>query len=254
MGKLLRTVDYILLTAAFAGDLFEETRAGWGIMPAAMENMYGFVPSRWKYTSYLSRVSNLLSTGDIKKIVDKRGRVYLQLSEGGKSKFKRRFPLFIQSRKWDGYFMIVAFDIPESSRNVRRSLRTKLDELGFGMLQKSVYISPYHFEEDMKEFLENRGLLDNVYVLAAKKLLIGNLRDFAQKVWKLNKINKKYLGVTEYILTKLKEGKFKKCAIRAKAVDLYLKVLVEDPILPDEFLPEDWGRTRALQAINSISE
>lgn len=252
VGKLFRIKDYILLSAAFTGDLLEVTRSGWGVMPSAMKNMYGFIPSNWKYSSYLTRVSGMLTTGDIKKTVGKRGGVYLELTSSGKTNFRRRFPLFMRARKWDGYFMIITFDIPEKERSIRRSLREKLEQLGFGRLQMSVYISPYHFEEDMDEFLNENSLKEDVFVLTAKKLLTDDLKVFAQKVWKVKKINKGYLGIIKYIEKRQKRGVKDKDKFAKKAIKRYLKILVKDPMLPYEFLPDNWARKEALKLINSI--
>lgn len=258
MGKLLSIKDYLLITAAFAGDFLEVTRSGWGVMPSAMKNIYGYVPPKWKYSSYLSSVSRRLSTGDINKVVDNNGSVHLELTPGGKEKFKRRFPLFMQNKKWDGYFMVAVFDIPEKERTNRDNLRRKLKSLGFGMLQKSVWISPYHFEDDMNEFLDNMDLKDKVFMLTAKKLLLGDIKKFAGKVWKLEKINKEYARVFDTFYKRKpsidKEGsKLKLSSKKAKQVyDLYLSALLKDPLLPKEFLPGDWLRDRALSLVNQI--
>lgn len=252
MAKLLRIRDYVLLSAALAGEVFETSSSGLGAVPASLKNVYGLIPSRWKYTSFLSVASKLLATGDIKRAVDSVGRVYLELTSVGRGNFKRRFPLFMQNRKWDGYFMIVVFDIEEKNRSVRQRLRHKLEELGFGMLQKSVWISPYHFEEDMKKFLDSNGLGDSALILTARKLLMKDLRDFARRVWNVDEVNKGYLNVLNFI-RKVREGEgLSRIEVKKRALTQYLDNLVIDPMLPKEFLPPNWARERALKAINVL--
>jgi len=46
-------------------------------------------------------------------------------------------------KKWDGLWRIVAFDIPEDKKAARNALRSKLKELGFCQLHKSVFVFPY---------------------------------------------------------------------------------------------------------------
>jgi len=46
-------------------------------------------------------------------------------------------------KRWDGVWRIVTFDIPENKKAARNALRSKLKELGFRQLQKSVFIYPY---------------------------------------------------------------------------------------------------------------
>lgn len=252
MGKLLRLQDYILITAAFAGEIFEEVRLIGGLVPSAMKNRYGFVPSKYKKNSYLTEVSEMLSTGDIQRKVDKKGRAYLELTSVGKKKFKRRFRLFYKSQKWDGYFMVLIFDIPEDEKQTRQSLRRKFRELGFGMLQKSVWISPYHFEEDLREFLVIHGLGRNVFVLSAKNIWAGNLRNLAKKVWKLKNINSKYKRVIKRAKKASSLPDKKKDKVLRKTYEMYLETLASEPLLPKELLPNNWARDDALKALNEF--
>lgn len=239
----------MLITAGIAGEAFEEIRLIGGLVPAAYRAQYGFVPSLYKRTSYLSTVSQLLSTGDINRKIDESGKVYLQLTSAGRTKLQRRFPLFFKAGKWDGFFMIVIFDIPEKEKNTREFIRRKIAELGFGMLQESVWINPYHFEDDMREFLELNSLADKVFVLRATKLWVGDIREIASKVWNLDKINSSYLKVVKWMNKAQGVGKGKKQKLASRAHRLYFDTLVGDPLLPKELLPADWARAEAAKAL-----
>ena len=46
-------------------------------------------------------------------------------------------------RKWDGYWRLVLFDIPEKKKVGREALWSKLKQLGFYQLQKSCFIYPF---------------------------------------------------------------------------------------------------------------
>ena len=46
-------------------------------------------------------------------------------------------------KKRDGVWKIILFDIPETKRQVRNVLRSKLASLGFKKWQNSIWISPY---------------------------------------------------------------------------------------------------------------
>lgn len=254
MAKLLRLRDYVLFATAFAGDVIDETRLGWGIVPSVMRGYYGFVPPKYKRASYLSTVSRMLSVGDIKRVSDKKGRSYLELTSFGRKKFKRRFALFTQDKKWDGYFMIVVFDIAEKKRAVRDGLRAKLKSLGFGMLQRSVWISPYHFEEEMREYLERVGLGESVFVFSGKKLWVGDLVRVARKTWRLKKVNKLYKRVKVQVLRMRTLGEKKRKNALTKALSLYFQALALDPLLPKELLPKDWQKDNALNLLNNVSD
>lgn len=51
--------------------------------------------------------------------------------------------------KWDGSWRIVFFDIPEVSKSKRDQFSGHLKRLGFGVLQRSVFICPYPCREEV---------------------------------------------------------------------------------------------------------
>jgi phenylacetic acid degradation operon negative regulatory protein len=55
--------------------------------------------------------------------------------------------------KKDGIWKIIIFDIPESKRAVRNTLRSKLNSLGFKKWQNSIWISPYALDPTIEEEL-----------------------------------------------------------------------------------------------------
>lgn len=60
----------------------------------------------------------------------------------------------IKKEKWDGQWRMVIFDIPEKQRNARDALRSKLKELGFHELQKSVFVFPYECKDEIDFIVE----------------------------------------------------------------------------------------------------
>lgn len=51
--------------------------------------------------------------------------------------------------KWDGFWRIVIFDIPEYKKQARNALGLKLRQLGFYSLQKSVYVHPFDCKDEI---------------------------------------------------------------------------------------------------------
>ncbi len=235
MGKLLKISDYLLLTAAIASDAFSEIRSVFGIMPAALNARYGFIPQGHKKSSYKSTVSRMLSIGDLNKTIDNMGQAVLEITPKGMENFKRRFPLMSLKRKnWDNFFMVAIFDIPEVDRKDRYIVRKKLEALGFAMLQESVWISPYHFESDLREFFVNNGLSQTVLIMEARNLYAGNLQDMIKKIWKLERMNTNYQQIVDRCR---KVSNFNDAEINEEAkniLNLYLETLKMDPLLPEE--------------------
>ena len=95
--------------------------------------------------------------------VVKNGEVYLRLTSKGSDKIKQDIPLFKYSnQRWDGYWRLVIFDIPEKRKVLRDVLRRKLVSLGLGRWQKSVYITPFNLEEEINQFLTHLAVDQHV--------------------------------------------------------------------------------------------
>ena len=60
--------------------------------------------------------------------------------------------------RWDSRWRMVIFDIPNGYESIRRAFREKLKNMGFFQMQKSVYISPYPCEREIKYLREVYGI------------------------------------------------------------------------------------------------
>lgn len=247
----------LLLGLANVLDIAEEIRDPFGIGAKSYENMYGWIPSRYKRNNFSQLVWRNLRTGYIEKIL-KDGKPYFRLTSSGKNKITRDFPLLkLHQRKWDRKWRIVIFDIEEVNRQTRERFRHKLKELGFGMLQESVFISPYDIARDFAEFIESQGLKESSYVLEVSNIVLGDIRLLVNKVWGLAKINNEY----ESIIQKIEENNLisnsdrinklnndmdgEKIKDIAKVIwNKYLEIVLEDPFLPKDLLPLDWEGER----------
>ena len=64
---------------------------------------------------------------------------------------------------------IVMFDVPERDEKKRRYLRLELKELGFEMLQKSVWIGGGPLPKEFIEYLRRMSLLRHVHIFSINK-------------------------------------------------------------------------------------
>lgn len=250
MKKLLKPKDILLLTLAGIGDIAEEIQDPLRAVSSAYKNMYGFIPKRYKKHNFIQMVGRSLKTGDIEKFI-KNGKIYLRLTSSGKEKIHREFPISNLTQKWNKKWIVVIFDIPEKARKMRDKLRIKVQSIGFGMLQESVWISPLPIGQDIKEMIEAIGLRDNVFVMEVSGLIFGNPKELANKIWHLDRYGEELLELKgelkkisqlieidngreqkrEAKLYKLKERK-------RELMRVYLEFLVNFPALPSELLPQ----------------
>ena len=270
MRKQLRTKDILLLGLSGLLDLWEDVADAGGLMSFSYQQVYGFVPRKYRKHNFRHLVWRSLKTGEIEKIV-KDEKVYLRLTSGGKEKIKRDFPLLsFQKKRWDGKWRMVFYDIAEVSRKSRNMLRWKLRELGFGMVQRSVWISPHDLALDFREFVISKGLKERVFVLETPHFLAGDPKNLVQAVWKIDKLNKEYRKIYKEIescrqylslindrrskreakSTKIMRARHKKRARRVRR--RYLQVLLSDPFFPRQLLPDDWMGERVKREIKKL--
>ncbi len=74
--------------------------------------------------------------------------------EGIDKALKASFKLEKMVKREDGKWVMVIFDVPEKNRRSRDLLRSILNNLGFKLYQKSVWISPYDVSEKLEKALQ----------------------------------------------------------------------------------------------------
>ncbi len=190
--------------------------------------------------------SRLKKVGDIERIINDKGETYFRFTDKGKTRLIDEIPLLrFQRKPWDGKWRQVVFDIPEEMKVKREILREKLLKLGFGMLQRSVYITPFNIAEQVSDFLEENDLDEYAIVFEMERLTGESEKELARVVWKLDNLHFRYLDFVmkwEKLLedpNKLTLKKFRKCQ------DEYYSLLLDDPGLPRELMPDDWLSSQA---------
>jgi len=102
------------------------------------------------------------------------GLLKIKLSEKGRKIVKEiEFDnmQIIKPTKWDRKWRVITFDIPNTAqKNVRDCLRSKLKELKFFPLQKSVFAHPYPCEKEIEVLCEFYQLWPYVNILVVEKI------------------------------------------------------------------------------------
>jgi len=101
------------------------------------------------------------------------GTIKLVLSENGKSKILKYNLDKIEIKKpakWDKLWRLVIFDIPEEKKSGRIALASKLKELGFYPMQKSVFIHPHECQDEINFIAEMFELAPYVRFLRVKSV------------------------------------------------------------------------------------
>ena len=109
------------------------------------------------------------------KIVDYKenndGTVKLVLTEAGKKKvllYDLDKLKINRPPRWDRMWRMVVFDIPETKKPARMALASKLKELEFYPMQKSVFIHPYECQNEINFITELFNIVPYVRFLRVK--------------------------------------------------------------------------------------
>jgi len=244
MKKLLNPLDIFLLGLSGAVTIFEEFKDPLDLTKAPYDDIYHWVHPRFRKTDYYQMTYHALKTGYIEKII-KNGESYFRLTSKGKEKTFRDFSLSaMQKKQWDRKWRVVIFDIDEKNRKNRDLLRNKLRELGFGMIQESVWISPHDIIIDFREFIKQIGLANQVFAMEVSGLLAGNEKALVSHIWNIDEINNDYQNLYK-LLIKLHDREKSSITDNVedeirKVRENYLLILKRDPGLPKELLPNNW--------------
>lgn len=119
--------------------------------------------------------------------VEKRNhQLYLSLTEKGKylaGRFQIDSLKIKKPKKWDKKWRLVIFDISQLKKIFRELLRSKLKELGFYPLQKSVWIHPFSCQDEIEFLKEFFGLTEReVRLIVAEEIGEDN---WLRKIFKL---------------------------------------------------------------------
>lgn len=157
------------------------------------------------------------------------------ITEAGEERIRRLIPKYQERRVWDRKIYLVTYDILESRRKDRNLLRQYLKKMGAGLLQDSVWITPYNPKDIIRQFVVEKDLHGSVIVSdVGKDGSIGDesLVQLVERVYKLKELNNRYIKWYKDIK---KSGD-----INSYTVIKFLSILRDDPQLPFELLPSYW--------------
>jgi DNA-binding transcriptional regulator PaaX len=142
---------------------------------------------------------------------------------------------------------VITYDIPEKQSNDRKKLRQYLRIIGCGLLQESVWITPYNPIDILRNFIKDKQLNGNIIIVSdiGKDGSIGeeDLHAMIIRVYRLEEINKRY----EFWL---KDNNH----IDHGSMIEYLFILKDDPQLPFALLPSWWKGDSAYKKVKDALE
>ena len=152
----------------------------------------------------------------------------------------------------DGW-VLAAFSIPESKRDVRYRLRSRLAKVGFAQVGGGLWIAPRALEPDARYVVQALGVEDHVDIFNAEHTAFRSTADAVNQWWDLPAIAHEYESFTaEFKSLRAKYDRATSPPINVKAFTDYTRTLTawrplpyNDPGLPREYLPKAWSGDQA---------
>jgi phenylacetic acid degradation operon negative regulatory protein len=152
---------------------------------------------------------------------------------------------------WDGRWLVLLVSVPESMRELRHTLRTRLSWAGFGTPTPGVWISPHaDAESDASQILDDLALPTNAMSFVATYGSLGRQEEMVAAAWDLAEVAQRYAGfIDEFASPHVPDADAVLCA-QTRLVQAWRRFPFLDPQLPRELLPPDWIGTRAAILFN----
>ncbi|MEV0736650.1 PaaX family transcriptional regulator C-terminal domain-containing protein [Streptomyces sp. NPDC050549] len=162
--------------------------------------------------------------------------------------------IFERHAATDDGWVIAVFSVPESERQHRHQLRSRLTWLGFGTVSSGVWIAPAHALDDTRDHLLRHGLDQYVDLFRADYVAFGDPAEQVGRWWDLEALQKLYDDfVAEFTPMAGRWAGVGRGALSGQEAFIdYVHVLTAwrrlpylDPGLPDTLLPATWSGTTA---------
>jgi len=128
----------------------------------------------WKTIKYLEQKNRI-------RIEERGNNLYVYLTSEGHVKLNEDAIGELMIKKpyrWDHKWRLVMFDLPAHHNKARDPFRLKLEDLGFKLYQRSVFIFPYECHEEVHTIAQWYGIDQHIRYIVATE--VHDMRQFAK--------------------------------------------------------------------------
>lgn len=199
------------------------------------------------YQTLKNAFYRLKSEGLIKTI-ENDSSIDIRITALGKKRLSAQVPFYQEERPWRGKLYLINYDIPEKHRHLRDKLRKEiLQPLHCGLLQASLWITPYNPTDFVESFSLQYGLGSFIIISeVGPQGVIGGLTfsEMIKRAYPLERVAESYTDFIEKYQSNNND--------RSRMEFDFLACVKTDPQLPFELLPEDWPSPTAFQIYRTV--
>ena len=155
------------------------------------------------------------------------------------------------SRKWDGRWRLLLFDLPARQRQLRLTLWRWLKRERFGYLQQSVWIVPDMIGETNIPLRQLKLTPESLTIIEGNPTPPDSNEDLVHSAWDFELINRNYLAAIEITTAGRRYARARRPAEMRQWLAnerlAWLEAISHDPLLPVALLPKDYLGQRAFR-------
>jgi phenylacetic acid degradation operon negative regulatory protein len=173
------------------------------------------------------------------------------LTEGS----RRIYSLHREPRPWDGRWLLLYVSVPESHRDLRHRMRTRLGWVGFASIGSGTWISPWVDREfEAREVLDDLDLTSAARSFIAHPGGIGDVGEMVSATWPLGEIGAAYDAFLVRFGAAPAPEPSDAFVHQVRLVHEWRRFPFLDPDLPGDLLPRDWSGYRAAALFHRLHE
>lgn len=173
---------------------------------------------------------------------------FLRLADDADKVLENYFqPEKFWNRKWDGIWYLLMYDIPESDKAYRNTLRQFLRRQRMGCFQKSVWVAAHDIRPQYADLDEAAALGAFACLFEARTVLGMPSEKVVRESWDFDRIydiQSRFCDIYSANLQLLQGvvalGMDDLMRLAAEEIDAFRSAFVLDPLLPGQLLPTDY--------------
>lgn len=182
-------------------------------------------------------------------------RVLWHLTDSGRALLEegteRIYGFMRAQRPWDGRWLVLSVAIPETQRQLRHRLRTRLTWLGLGTPTSGLWISPDDtLIKAVRAVIRDLGLDGQAFAWVGPASGIGDETRLLADAWDVADVEERYLGFIDLFEKRQTDGPRSAFRAQVDLVQEWRQFPFLDPNLPAELLDHDWPGPRAAAAFH----
>jgi phenylacetic acid degradation operon negative regulatory protein len=159
---------------------------------------------------------------------------------------RRIYSFLTDTSPWDGNWLILSVAIPETQRQLRHKLRTRLTWLGMGSPSPGIWILPDVGKvEDVAMVIDELQLTGRAFAWTGKLASIGNSDTLIADAWSLDDVEQRYATFLTTFGKLRAATPLEAFQAQVRLVQAWRRFPFLDPALPQELLDHDWPGPQA---------